>query len=192
MAEKTRGELIKEARTAAKLTQEKLANEVGVVSSDISKAERGDIDLTDAVLKKIAKVTGVTQASLLNAPMGGTKTVASTAKSTTKTAAGSKTAAAKSTGTKASTAKTTSTKTTAAKTTVPANADVSMKVTSAEKKLIEAYRAATSDNKKAALKVLKGECNDLVATLLGTSGNAMANSVADLLGDALSSLLGGK
>ena len=188
MAEKTRGELIKEARSAAKLTQEKLALEVGVAASDISKAERGDIDLTDAVLKKIAKSTGVTQASLIGAPMGGSKTAA--AKSSAKTASAKSTTAK--TTTAAKTTKTTTGKTTTAKSTAPANADVSMKVTSTEKKLIEYYRAATSDNKKAATKVLKGECNEIVATLLGTSGNAMANSVADLLGDALSSLLGGK
>ena len=37
------GELIKEARTNAKLTQEQLAQKVdGVSASDISKAERGE------------------------------------------------------------------------------------------------------------------------------------------------------
>ena len=67
MAKKV-GELIKEARTAAKLTQAQLAEQVtGVTAADIGKAERGEKELTQAALKQIAKATGVTQASLLNA-----------------------------------------------------------------------------------------------------------------------------
>ena len=62
------GALIKEARTGAGLTQEQLAKKVdGVTASDISKAERGEKELTQTQLKQIAKATGVTQASLLNA-----------------------------------------------------------------------------------------------------------------------------
>lgn len=62
------GPLIKEARTAAGLTQEQLAKKVdGVTAADLSKAERGEKELTQAALKQIAKVTGVTQASLVNA-----------------------------------------------------------------------------------------------------------------------------
>lgn len=65
---KLTGAKIKEARTAAKLTQEQLAKAIdGISASDISKAERGEKELTQAVLKQIAKLTGVTQASLLNA-----------------------------------------------------------------------------------------------------------------------------
>ena len=67
------GELIKEARTNAKLTQEQLAQKVdGVSASDISKAERGEKELTQAALKQIAKATGVTQKSLLDAARGNT------------------------------------------------------------------------------------------------------------------------
>lgn len=67
MGKKT-GALIKEARTAAGMTQEALAKKVdGVSASDISKAERGEKELTQAALKQIAKATGVTQTSLLNA-----------------------------------------------------------------------------------------------------------------------------
>ena len=66
MAKKV-GELIKEARTAAKLTQAQLAEQVTVLAAaDISKAERGEKELTQAQLKQIAKATGVTQASLLD------------------------------------------------------------------------------------------------------------------------------
>ena len=63
------GTLIKEARKAAGLTQEKLAKKVGggLTATDIGKAERGELTLTIAMLKKIAKATGVTQASLVNA-----------------------------------------------------------------------------------------------------------------------------
>ena len=71
MASKKVGTLIKEARTGAGLTQEQLARKIsGLSASDISQAERGLADLTQEQLKKIAKVTGVTQASLLNAAKG--------------------------------------------------------------------------------------------------------------------------
>lgn len=68
MAAKKVGVLIKEARANAGLTQEQLAKKVdGVSASDISKAERGEKDLPQAALKQIAKATGVTQKSLLEA-----------------------------------------------------------------------------------------------------------------------------
>ena len=71
MASKKVGTLIKEARTAAGLTQEQLARKIsGLSASDISAAERHQKDLTQEQLKKIAKATGVTQASLLNAAKG--------------------------------------------------------------------------------------------------------------------------
>ena len=73
MASKKVGTLIKEARTEAGLTQEQLARKIaGLSASDISAAERGQKDLTQDQLKKIAKATGVTQASLLNAAKGTT------------------------------------------------------------------------------------------------------------------------
>ena len=62
------GKLIKEARTAAGYTQEQLARKVKNTSaSDISKAERGELRLSQDALKQIAKATGVTQKSLLEA-----------------------------------------------------------------------------------------------------------------------------
>ena len=83
MASKKVGTLIKEARTEAGLTQEQLARKIaGLSASDISAAERGQKDLTQDQLKKIAKATGVTQASLLNAAKGTTaKKTSSTSKS---------------------------------------------------------------------------------------------------------------
>ena len=129
MAVKKVGTLIKEARTNADLTQEQLARKIsGLSASDISMAERGKLDLTQAQLKQIAKITGVTQASLIQAAKGESEK-----KAEKKTAgAQKKTAAKKTTGT-------------------------SMKVTAAEKKLVELYRAADADTKKDVLKLLKGE-----------------------------------
>ena len=75
MAKKV-GTLIKEARTEAGLTQEQLARKVkGVSASDISRAERGELELTQAALKEIAKATGVTQKSLLDAAKGSSGTI---------------------------------------------------------------------------------------------------------------------
>ena len=85
MAAKKVGTLIREARTEAGLTQAQLAAKIsGLTASDISKAERGEKELTQAQLKAIARATGVTQASLLNAPKGG-----SASSSTSSTASGS-------------------------------------------------------------------------------------------------------
>ena len=142
MAKKV-GTLIKEARTAAGLTQEQLARKVADCSaSDISKAERGEKELTQTQLKAIAKATGVTQKSLLDAAKGTTA---------------AKTTAAKTTSAKPSTAKTTAAKKPAAKTASSSTGKSSVSVTAAEKKLLELYRAADSETKKATVAILKGE-----------------------------------
>ena len=84
MAKKV-GTLIKEARTEAGFTQEELARKLaGVSASDISKAERGQLELSQANLKKIAKACGVTQASLLNAAKGTSTKKTTTSKKTEK------------------------------------------------------------------------------------------------------------
>ena len=120
MAKKV-GTLIREARTAAGMTQEQLARKVKNCSaSDISKAERGEKELTQDQLKQIAKATGVTQKSLLDAAKGGS---GSSGKKTSSSSSSSKS---------------------------------SMQVTATERKLVEAYRAADGDTKKAAMKLLKG------------------------------------
>ena len=88
MAKKV-GTLIKEARTAAGFTQEQLAKKVkGLTAGDLSKAERGEKDLTQEQLKLIAKATGVTQKSLLDAAKGTSskKTSSSSGTSVTLTA----------------------------------------------------------------------------------------------------------
>ena len=128
MAAKKVGDLIREARTGAGLTQAELAKKVdGVTASDISKAERGEKELTQAALKQIAKATGVTQSSLLNAPKGASgKTGSSGGKTGGKTGSIGK-------------------------------ASEEYKLTAAEKKLVDLYRAADADTKKAAVSLLKGE-----------------------------------
>ena len=84
MATKKVGTLIKEARTKAGLTQEQLAKKVtGCSAADIGKAERGEKELTQDQLKQIAKATGVTQKSLLDAAKGKTTTTASSSSSST-------------------------------------------------------------------------------------------------------------
>ena len=79
------GKLIKAARTGADMTQEQLARRIsGLTASDISLAERGEKDLTQAQLKQIATLPGVTQASLINAAKdecsSGKKTASTKAK----------------------------------------------------------------------------------------------------------------
>ena len=128
MAE-TVGSLIRAARMQAGLTQEQLARKIDNVSaSDLSKAERGEKQLTQAALKQIAKATGVTQSSLLQAAQDN----------------GSKKAS--SSGEKSS-----------------------VKVTAAEKKLLELYRKADAETKKAAINLLKGNkagTEDILSNIL--------------------------
>ena len=82
MASKKVGTLIKEARTEAGLTQEQLARRIsGLSANDISLAERHQKNLTQDQLRQIARITGVTQASLLNAAKGSSSKKPAGAKS---------------------------------------------------------------------------------------------------------------
>ena len=82
MASKKVGTLIKEARTEAGLTQEQLARRIsGLSAGDISLAERHQKNLTQDQLKQIAKITGVTQTSLLEAARGSSSKKTSGSKS---------------------------------------------------------------------------------------------------------------
>ena len=138
MASKKLGNLIKQARTDAGLTQEQLARKIaGLSATDISEAERGLKDLTQEQLKKIAKATGVTQSSLLDAAKGSTK------KTTTSSSSGNKT---------------------------------SMKVTATEKRLVEYYRKASTDDRKQAMKILKGD-DDIAEDII----DSVMDVVTDLL-----------
>ena len=161
MATKKVGELIKEARTNAGLSQEALARKIdGLSASDVGKVERGEKDLSQALLKEIAKATGVTQKSLLEAPKNiSAKTSTaktSAAKTSSAKTSSAKTSSAKTSSAKTSSAKTSSAKTSAAKKTTTAKKDAET-LTAAEKKLLELYRAADSDTKKTAVAILKGE-----------------------------------
>ena len=146
MAKKV-GDMIKEARTGAGMTQAQLADKVkGLTASDISKAERGLKELSADQLKQIAKATGVTQASLLNAAKGSTAAAKPAGKPAAKP---KKPASASSTSSTAS---------------------HSMKLTAQEKKLVELYRKADADTRKAAVKLLKGDQGeDILNSLLGNA-----------------------
>ena len=143
MASKKVGVLIREARTEAGLTQAQLAKKIpGLSATDISRAERGEAELTQAQLKSIAKVTGVTQSSLLNAPKGGVSSSSSSGSSS--------------------------------------SSSTSIKVSAAEKKLVQLYRKAYASAKKAAV------------SLLENSADADGGVLDSLLGGALELLTGKK
>lgn len=198
MAVKKVGTLIREARTAKKLSQEQLASEIdGLSGSDIGKAERGEKDLSQTHLRAIAKVLGVTQKSLLEAPKGGSAATAASKKtaSASKTTTASKTSAAKKTTSAKAASASKSTSTTAKKTSSAATKKTSSgttkKVASAsslsasEKKLIELYRAASSEDKKLATRILKGdklEISDLLPMLMASGDIGEEGLLGGLLG----------
>ena len=200
MAEKKVGELIKEARTNAKLSQTALAEQVGLSAADIGKAERGEKELSQAALKAIAKATGVTQKSLLEAPKGGASAAAATAKKTTATTAKKTATTAKKTTTTAKKTTTTAKKTTttAKKTTTTAKKTgtataqktaAAEELTAAEKTMLNAYRKADAETRKAALKLLKGEKDEDILSTLIQSFTGGGSGAGDL-GGSLMSLLG--
>ena len=172
------GDLIKEARAAKGLTQAAVAEQVdGITASDVGKIERGEKEPTQAVLKKMAKVLGVTQKSLLDAVTGTGKT--STA------------------GKTSSTGKTTAKKTTAAKKTA-AKAVNALTLTATEKKLVQLYRNADTKTKKAAINLLEGDSNaiELIGALLSANakgaGSSGSSSGSSGTSDLISALLSGK
>lgn len=131
------GTLIKEARTNAGMTQEQLARKIsGLSASDISLAERDKLNLTQDQLKQIAKATGVTQTSLINAAKGTSSSKKPSTSSSAK---------------KPSSSSTSST----------------LKLTATEKQLVELYRKADAETKKAVMKQLKGE-DTMTDALIGS------------------------
>jgi len=157
-------DLIKDARTGAKLTQEELARAAGssLSASDISKAERGLSVPTDTQLRAIAKACGVTQKSLLDAAHPSSAKKTSTAKKTAakKTSSAAKTSSAK---------------------------KDEYTLTATEKKLIDAYRSASQENRKLAMGLLTGkdvEQSGLnVSSLLsGGIGNGLTSILENLIG----------
>ena len=161
------GTLIKNARTAAGLTQEQLAKKVsGVSAADISKAERGEKELDKEQLKAIAKATGVTQKSLLEAAAGKT----SSAKPSS-----AKTSSAKNSSAKNSSAKTASGKT---------SSSAAVKLTSAEKELLSLYRKADKETKEKVLDLLKKENASAASPIMAAAGNILSGLIAEALGSA--------
>ena len=195
------GNLIREARTKKGFTQADLAAQVdGLSSAALGKAERGEAEPTEEQVRAIAKALGVTQTSLVGAMSGkgasktaakssskaaSSKTAAekapakkATSKSGTAKAASAKTGSAKTASAKTGSAKTTSAKTSSAKTSSAKSSagGSSIKVTYAEKRLVELYRAADSDTKKAVISLLKGEtpkAEDIVGSILGSAINIL-------------------
>ena len=171
----TVGPLIKEARTKAGLTQEQLASKIdGLTASDVGKAERGEKMLTQDILKQIAKTTGVTQKSLLDAAResGGAAQAAGTSAASS---AGKTSGKISSSGKTSQSGKTTTGKTSQAgktSSTGKTTGKASMELTSTERKLVELYRAADSDKKKVVMSLLKGETqttNEILTSLLDGS-----------------------
>ncbi|MCR4656274.1 MAG: helix-turn-helix domain-containing protein [Lachnospiraceae bacterium] len=166
MAKKKTGELIREARTGAGMTQEQLAKKIkGLEASDISKAERNELQLTQAQLKEIAKATGVTQKSLLES-QSGAKTASKTESSGKKASSASKTGASKK-------------KTSSA---AGKGSSDSEKLTANEQKLLKLYRAADAETKKSAMEVLENKKSDL--------GNMVSSLLTNkVVKDAVSQLI---
>ena len=159
--------LLKEARVKARLTQEQLAKKVagGLTANDISRAERGMDTPTEAQLKAIAKITGVTQKSLIDAAKSARSKTSASAKKT----AAAKTAAAKKAG---STGK-----------------KDEYTLTATEKKLIDAYRSASAENRKLALNLLQGKA---VEDNEGMNiGSILQNGLSSGLSGVLETLISG-
>ena len=168
MAAKKVGDLIKEARTGAGLTQEALARKVsGLTAAQISRAERGEIDLTQAQLKEIAKATGVTQKSLLDAAK----------KSST---SGRKTG------------------TSAAKKPASSSAGTRETLTAAEKRFLNLYRQADTKTRDLAKSILEGkDSTEILLKILGkkvagSSSSSSDSGMSDLVGSLLGNVLGKK
>lgn len=174
MAAKKVGDLIREARTNAGLTQEALAKKItGLSAADIGKAERGEKDLTQEQLKSIARITGVTQKSLLDAAKKKTTSTGKTGTTAKKPASGS---AKKPAGSSRET------------------------LTAAEKKFLQLYRDADSKTRSLAKSVLEGKSDtDLLLQFLGkkvtgtgSSSSSSDNGMSDLVGSLLGNVLGKK
>ena len=203
MAIKNVGTLIREARTAKKLSQEQLANGIdGLSGSDIGKAERGEKELTQVQLKAIAKTLGITQKSLLEAPKGGynnaaaAKSSSASAKKTTtnktasaKTSSTAKTTARKTTSAAAKTSAASASKKTSTAKKTASSSTGAITLSTTEKKLVELYREASADDKKLAARILKGEkleIGDILPMLMANG----ANSEEGLLGGLLAKMQG--
>ncbi len=156
------GTLIKKARTEAGLTQEQLAKKVtGASASDIGKAERGEKELTTDQLKQVAKATGVTQKSLLDAAKGKQTVVSASSSSS-------------------SGAKTSSTKLTAAEKKL---VELYRKADAKTKKKV--MELLGNEDEEGDSSLLSGITESLTGTLTGNSGSSSSgggNLIEGLLG----------
>ena len=135
------GQMIKEARNAAKLTQEQLAWAVGgLTAADIRKAEHEDIFLSNDELKRIAKATNVTQKSLLDAAKADKAAAEMAAQPPVPPMPAGNPGMVP----------------------PPPMGEPPMELSSTERKLIEQFRAADSATKKAVKKLVKGDQPELV------------------------------
>lgn len=181
---------LKKIAVACGVTQSSLVNAPKNLSASAAKKAAAEkkaetAKKTAAAKTSTAKKTEAAKKTTAAKTAAAKKPAATTAKKTDekKTTAAKKATAAKKT--------TTAKKTEEKKNTVPAGANVSMKVTASEKKLVEAYRSASSDLKKISLKVLKGEYGDTVTSILNVVGGNPTANVGDQIGETLGNLLGG-
>ena len=149
------GNMIREARTQKGLTQAALAEQAGISSSEMGKIERGEKEPSQDALKKMAKVLGVTQKSLLEAASGSGTSSGRKTSSSGKASSSSK----KGSGTET--------------------------LSATEKKLVQLYRKADSGTKKAAMSLLSGDGNAveiLGSMLLGKKDvSTMASGLLETL-----------
>ena len=167
------GTLIKDARTKKGISQSELASRIdGLSASVLGKAERGESEPAEEIVRQIAKELGVTQTSLVDAMTGK--------------------AAGRTSSSKTSSSKTTSSRSKSA-------GSASVKLTAAEKKLVELYRKADRDTKKAAVNLLSGKEAGIAGILAALTGGSGSSDLLGLLqggkggdsGDFLSSLISG-
>ena len=182
------GTLIKDARTKKGISQSELASRIdGLSASVLGKAERGESEPAEEIVRQIAKELGVTQTSLVDAMTG---------KAAGRTSS-SKTSSSKTSSSKTSSSKTSSSKTSSSKSKSAGSASV--KLTAAEKKLVELYRKADRDTKKAAVNLLSGKEAGIAGILAALTGGSGSSDLLGLLqggkggdsGDFLSSLISG-
>ena len=192
----TLGEKIREARTGAGLTQEKLAERIeGMSAADLSRAERDLYVPAQSVLREIARATGVTQASLLNLARDTGKSEGKSREKARTSASSGKTGGKTTGRTDGKTGGKTTGRTdgkTGGKTTAGTKKtakETGLTLTAAEKNLVEVWRRSSAEQRKNALKILKGED---VGSMVDSLGESVGKVLGSVLGSSVESLLGGK
>ena len=185
--------IIREALSGVGLTQEQLAKEVtGLYASDISRAERGILIPKQEQLKTMARGRVRTQKPLLDAAKES-KTESSSSGTSSSTGSGKKPAGSTGTGSgkkPAGSTGTGSSKKPSDSSGSGTNSSKIMEVTATERKLVELYRKASTDEKKTVMSILKGEkdtTNEMISSLLDGSKKP-ADIVSSILGSAVESL----